>query len=67
MPGWNAELLRAAVYEVTCESLRIMPGVPEKSRMELASAISEMRAEKSARQKAWILRYALDRACTGLR
>lgn len=57
----------AAVYEVTCESLRIMPGVPEKLRQELAETISEMRAEKSARQKAWILRNALDRVYTALR
>ncbi len=57
----------AAVYEVTCESLRIMPGVPEKMRIELASAISDMRAEKHARQKAWILRNALDRVYTAVR
>ncbi len=57
----------AAVYEVTCEALRAMPGVPEKLRMELAETINEMRAEKHAKQKAWILRNALDRIYTTLR
>jgi len=51
----------AAVYEVTCEALRTMPGVSEESRKELAHALTSMRAEKTERQKAWILRYALDR------
>lgn len=57
----------AAVYEVTCESLRTMPDVPEKMRQELAGAIVEMRGERQARQKAWILRNALDRVYTSLR
>ena len=51
----------AAVYEVTCEALRIMPGVSEDSRKDLAQALAKMRAAKTERQKAWILRYALDR------
>ena len=57
----------AAVYEVTCEALRAMPGVPEKLRMELAGTINEMRAGKHAKQKAWILRNALDGAYMALR
>ena len=51
----------AAVYEVTCEALRIMPGVSEDSRMDLAQALARMRDAKTDRDKAWILRYALDR------
>jgi uncharacterized surface protein with fasciclin (FAS1) repeats len=51
----------AAVYEVTSEALRVMPGVSEGSREDLAQALANMRAAKTDRQKAWILRYALDR------
>jgi len=51
----------AAVYEIACESLLGMPGVPEDSRKDLAEALVKMRAEKSAHDKAWILRRALDR------
>lgn len=50
----------AAIYEVTIEALRGMRSVPEKSREILAKAIDGARAENSARQKAWILREALD-------
>lgn len=52
----------AAVYEITCESLRLLPGVPEKVRAELGRALEEMHAAQGERQKAWILRGALDRA-----
>lgn len=52
----------AAVYEVTCEALRIMPGVSEDSRNDLSGALAKMRTAKSDRDKAWILRHALDRA-----
>jgi monofunctional biosynthetic peptidoglycan transglycosylase len=51
----------AAVYEVTCEALRSMPGVSEDSRKDLAQALASMRAAKTEREKAWILRHALDR------
>jgi len=51
----------AAVYEVTCEALRIMPDVSADSRKEFAQALAKMRAEKTASEKAWILRRALDR------
>lgn len=51
----------AAVYEVACEALRTMPGVPEVSRKDLERALQAMRAEASAREKAWILRRTLDR------
>ena len=51
----------AAVYEVTCEALRIMPGVSEDSRMDLGQALAKMRDAKADSEKAWILRYALDR------
>jgi len=52
----------AAVYEVTCEALRAMPGVSEDTRKDLAQALIRIRAAKTDREKAWILRYALDRA-----
>lgn len=51
----------AAVYEVTCEALRVMPGVSEDSRMDLAEALARMRDARTDHDKAWILRYALDR------
>ena len=50
----------AAVYEITAEALRTMSTVPEASRKVLVKAINEARLEKSARQRAWILRAALD-------
>lgn len=51
----------AAVYEITCESLRLLPDVTEDARKDLERALREMRTEPSARQKAWILRNSLDR------
>ena len=56
----------AAVYEVACESLRLMPDVSEVSRKDLERALREMRAEATPRQKAWILRNALDRVFSRL-
>jgi uncharacterized surface protein with fasciclin (FAS1) repeats len=56
----------AAIYEIACEALRSMEGVSEDSRTVLAKALAEARAEKSARQRAWILRAALDRTLVGL-
>jgi hypothetical protein len=50
----------AAVYEVTCEALRVMPGVSEDSRADLARALAKMREAETDNEKAWILRYALD-------
>ena len=54
----------AAVYEIACESLRVLPDVSEASRKDLERALREMRAETTPRQKAWILRNALDRVFT---
>ncbi len=56
----------AALYEVTAEALRSMSSVPESSRKMLAKALREARAEKSARQRAWILRAALDHTLASL-
>lgn len=56
----------AALYEVTCEALRVMDTVPETSRKELAASLKAARAEKSARQQAWILRDAIDGAWSHL-
>lgn len=50
----------AAVYEVTCEALLMHPEIAEASRKDLCKALNKMRAAKSQREKAWILRYALD-------
>jgi uncharacterized surface protein with fasciclin (FAS1) repeats len=50
----------AAVYEITCEALRVIPGVATASREILTQALTESQAEKSARKQAWILRTALD-------
>ena len=52
----------AAVYEVTCEALRVIPGAPEATRTDVAEALAEMRTAETDREKAWILRRALDRA-----
>lgn len=49
-----------AIYEITVEALRGMDAVPEKSRIVLASAIMAARTETSPRNRAWILREALD-------
>ena len=56
----------AALYEVTAEALRSMSSVPETSRKVLAKALREAREEKSARQRAWILRAALDHTLASL-
>lgn len=56
----------AALYEVTAEALRSMNSVPEAARKVLAKALKEARAEKSARQQAWILRGALDQTLASL-
>lgn len=50
-----------SLYEITCEALRIMPGVSEESRQDLNQALVKMRVTKMSTQKAWILRHALDR------
>ena len=56
----------AAVYEITCESLRLLPEVSEDARKDLERALREMRVETTPRQKAWILRNALDRVFSRL-
>lgn len=50
----------AAIYEITVEALRGLDAVPEKSRRLLANAIVAARSEHSARDRAWILRDAID-------
>jgi uncharacterized surface protein with fasciclin (FAS1) repeats len=50
----------AAIYEVTSEALRTMESVPEESRKVLTKALKAARAETSDRQRAWILRGAID-------
>jgi len=56
----------AAIYEVTCEALRATGSVPEESRKVLAKALKAARAESSARQRAWILRGAIDTTMASL-
>ena len=56
----------AALYEVTAEALRTLTSVPEASRKVLAKALQEARLEKSPRQRAWILRAALDQTLASL-
>ena len=56
----------ATVYEITCESLRLLPEVSEDARKDLERALREMRVETTPRQKAWILRNALDRVFSRL-
>jgi uncharacterized surface protein with fasciclin (FAS1) repeats len=56
----------AALYELTCEALRSMDGLPEEFRQGLTNSLKEARAEESTRQRAWILRGAIDRAWTTL-
>lgn len=50
----------AAVYEIACEALRVMPGVDEDAQATLSEAIQEARAEDGSLAKSWILRRALD-------
>lgn len=56
----------AAIYEVTCEALRTMENVTQESRKVLAKALKAARAESSARQRAWILRGAIDTTLASL-
>jgi uncharacterized surface protein with fasciclin (FAS1) repeats len=55
-----------AIYEVACESLRILPDTSIKSRATISKALAEMREEKNATKKAWILRGALDKTYEAL-
>lgn len=57
----------ATIYEVTSEALRTMESVPEESRKVLAKALKAARAEPSSRQRAWILREAIDMAWASLK
>ncbi len=57
----------AALYEITSEALRIMESVPEATRKALAKSLSEARAEQSDRQRAWILRGAIDQTWSSLK
>jgi uncharacterized surface protein with fasciclin (FAS1) repeats len=69
VPAFNQDRVDecAAIYEIAVEALRGMDGVPEKSRVNLAKAITEARAEESGRKRAWILRGALDKVWLGLK
>ena len=51
----------AAIYEVTCQALRSMPGLEETDRNDLEQALNEIEREQSPRRQAWILRHSLDR------
>ncbi|MEI7912868.1 MAG: CIA30 family protein [Verrucomicrobiota bacterium] len=57
----------AALYEITCEALQTMDGVPEASRKEFAEVLKAARSESSARTQAWILRDGMDRALVRLK
>jgi uncharacterized surface protein with fasciclin (FAS1) repeats len=50
----------AAIYEVTCEALVLMEGVSGNDRLHIARTLESARAEKSTREKAWILRDGLN-------
>ena len=56
----------AAVYEIACEALRGKPELAEALRKDVTEALQGARAEKSVRQRAWILRGAMDRALGAL-
>ena len=52
----------ATIYEVTVEALRTMKNAPKASRKILAQSLAAARTEKSARERAWILRKAVDKS-----
>jgi uncharacterized surface protein with fasciclin (FAS1) repeats len=56
----------SAIYEVASEALRTMESVPEESCKVLAKALKAARAESSDRQRAWILRSAIDKTMASL-
>ncbi len=56
----------AVMYEITCEALCNMASLPEGFRKQLKASLQEARAEDSIRQRAWILRAAIDRVWTAL-
>ena len=56
----------AAVYEITCEALRVRDDIPEASRKKLFRALNAARAEQSDRERAWILRAGIDRTVEDL-
>lgn len=57
----------AAIYEVACTGLIAMPGTPDPILETLRRALDEIKVASSDRQKAWILRYALDETVVLLR
>lgn len=56
----------AAVYEIVCECVRALPETSKASRAILSGALIDMRGEGSDRNKAWILRKAIDRVYSNL-
>ncbi len=56
----------AVIYEITCEALSNMVSLPDGIRKQLKGSLQEARAEDSIRQRAWILRAAIDRVWTAL-
>lgn len=56
----------AAVYEVACEAVVGRQSLPDAVYKDMTEALQDARAEKSASQRAWILRRAMDRTWTTL-
>ncbi|MDP4645281.1 MAG: CIA30 family protein [Opitutales bacterium] len=52
----------ADIYEITVQALRTDSRLSEKTRDELTAEMKKAGASNSESDKAWILRYALDRA-----
>lgn len=55
-----------AVYELACQALLGLPEVPEAARKDLSNSLRQMRNSPDEAERAWILRYALDRTLVEL-
>lgn len=51
-----------AIYEMTCSALLNFPELSEKSKRDLSIALQQIRITGDESEKAWILRYSMDRA-----
>ncbi|MHC4842014.1 MAG: fasciclin domain-containing protein, partial [Planctomycetota bacterium] len=62
VPQFNNGNPRAcvAIYEVASQALCGMPTVPEDCRTALTAALDEIQLAKTDRERAWVLRRALD-------
>jgi NADH dehydrogenase [ubiquinone] 1 alpha subcomplex assembly factor 1 len=63
--GGNEAACRA-VYEIACEALLLLPDLPEGVREDIGASLRELPGDRTEAEKAWRLRYAMDRTLVQL-